>query len=194
MHERVQPHAICPADSSAPCRKLLNLLHVHRHLRRVEHLAVRHAELLDLPYAHATAVAHRRGHCFDGVAFIYRQQMRGSELKAQRMRNRRIGMGRNAFARRMLRQICTNTAMDHAMRLQHICRHRRVHDIALRGIFDDFNMQDVSQAHEAPLSGNKRIAMLHILAQPQTRCSPQLVVSDQIRPSPTSPAFARFAN
>ena len=63
--------------------------------------------------------------------------------------------------------------MNHAMRLQHICRHRRVAlTVALRGIFDDFNMQDVSQAHEAPLSGNKRIAMLHILAQPQMRCSP----------------------
>ncbi len=33
-------------------------------------------------------------------------------------------------------------------------------------------MQDVSQAHKAPLSGNKRIAMLHILAQPQMRCFP----------------------
>ena len=194
MHERVQPHAICPADSSAPCRKLLNLLHIHRHLRRVEHLAVRHAELLDLPYAHATAVAHRRGHSFDGVAFIYRQQMRGSELQAQCMRNRRVSMCRNAFTCSVLGQLGADTAMNHAMRLQHICRHRRVHDIALRGIFDDFNMQDVSQAHEAPLSGNKRIAMLHILAQPQMRCSPQLVVSDQIRPSPTSPAFARFAN
>ena len=49
--------------------------------------------------------------------------------------------------------------MNHAMALQHICRHRCVHDVPLRGIFDDFNMQNIGQAHEAPLSGNKRIAM-----------------------------------
>ena len=87
------------------------------------------------------------------------------------MRNRRVSMCRNAFTCSVLGQIGADTAMNHAMRLQHICRHRRVHDIALRGIFDDFNMQDVSQAHEAPLSGNKRNAA-HTSAATNAMLSP----------------------
>lgn len=68
-------------------------------------------------------------------------------------------MRRNAFTCSVLGQIGADAAVNHAMALQHICRHRCMHDIALRGIFDDFNMQNIGQAHEAPLSGNKRIAM-----------------------------------
>ena len=139
---------------------LLSLLHVHRHLGRVEHLAVGHAELLDLPYAHSAAIAHRRCHGLDGVAFEDGQQMRRSKFETERMRNGGVGMRRDALTCRMLGQISADTAMNHAMALQHISRHGRVHDITLRGVFDDFNVQHIGQAHMAPLPDKECIATL----------------------------------
>ena len=89
---------------------------------------------------------------------------------------------------------CADAAVNHAMALQHICRHRCVHDVPLRGIFDDFNMQNIGQTHEAPLSGNKRIAMPPYYRSSKRDALPNSSFPTRYAFHRPRPAFARFAN